>query len=119
LQGSPNLKRALSRAAAKDVSAKRAELEQLYADIKERRREALAAMKKEGRVVFVDKSNSRGAIYTVRIKNPELTIAENCERQLQSLARQLSHLPKPEDEKPASPMDAINAILARSHAESN
>jgi TnpA family transposase len=89
LQGSTNLKRAQSYASEKRT-AKRAELEALFALIQERHAEALADVKKNGAVIFEDKSNARGMIYVVRKVNPALHIAQQCERQLVALAKLLT-----------------------------
>jgi phage terminase small subunit len=88
LTGSPNIKRALKYSPEKQL-AKREELEAMFADIQERRREALADVTKNGIIINQEKSNSRGMIYLQRITNPALTIARQCEMQLASLARLL------------------------------
>ena len=91
LTGSPNLRRALKREPAKGLSAaKRAELEQQFEDLKSRRAEALADVRKNGMVINQDKSNARGFIYVIRVTNPALRIAQQCERAMASLAKLLT-----------------------------
>src|ERR1022692_520261 len=87
---SPNLKRALNRAPLPKLQ-KRQEMEALFEDVTKRRVEALADVKKNGMVIIQEKFSSRGALYQTRVTNPALKIAEQCERQLASLARLLTH----------------------------
>jgi hypothetical protein len=91
LTGSPNLRRALRREPKRPRQlAKREELEELFQEIQARRREALTDVRANGAVIRQEHSNSRGAIYVVRVKNPALAVAENCERQLVQIARVLN-----------------------------
>src|ERR1700736_6097075 len=94
LTGSPHIKRSERREPQKQL-AKRAELEQLFADVTERRREALADVKKNGQIINQEKSNSRGMLYIQKITNPALHIARQCELQLASLARLLTQFGEP------------------------
>jgi hypothetical protein len=86
---SPNLKRALSRAPEPQLQ-KRGELEAMFADVLARRDEALADVKVNGMVILQDKFSARGELYTARVINPALKIAQQCERQLAQLAKLLT-----------------------------
>lgn len=112
LQGNAsNLKRALKRPPAQR-STKRAELEQIFADLTARRAEALADVRRNGMIINQDRSNSRGFVYLVKITNPALKIAQQCERQLASLAKQLTET-SGEDKPPVekSPMEQLEESL--------
>jgi hypothetical protein len=114
LMNSPNLKRALKRGAAPPKAmAKRAEMEEMFRDVWERRKEALADIKSNGLVIRIEKSNSRGALYEAKIANPAVKIAQACERQLCSLAKVLTEEEVTPENK--SPMDELNEIIARSN----
>ena len=89
---SPNVARARKRQeeeANRLPLAKQAEIEELFEELKIRRRESLADVKKNGAVITQEKSNSRGMIYLIRIVNPALKVAQDCERQLTQLAKLL------------------------------
>ena len=102
---SPNLARSKGYAPPKPL-AKRAELEALYEEVKARRDEALADVKKNGLVIEQDKFNGR-KVYLVRVVNPAVTIAAACERQLVSIARLLNSVPEdPKQEKSTAEMIA-------------
>lgn len=113
LQGSGNLKRALAREPQKQL-AKRAELEQLFADVTERRREAMADVKKNGQIINQEKSNSRGMLYIQRIVNPSLHIVRQCELQLASLARLLTQFgePAPREKTTEEMADSFKDLMA-------
>lgn len=91
LSGSPNLSRALKREPVRPL-AKRAEVEALLEEVKARRAEALADVRKNGMVLLQDKWGGKGGreLIRVRVKNPSLTIAETCERTVASLVRLLN-----------------------------
>jgi hypothetical protein len=90
LQGSPNLKRALSRPPEKRTAlGKRAELEAMWKDLVERRDEALADIRENGLVISQDHFH-REKLYLIKVPNPALKILQATERQLVQLARLLT-----------------------------
>lgn len=90
LAGSPNLQRALKYApkATKNL-AHGQELEELWTDLAARRAEALADIKRDGLIIFQDRSHA-GKIFAVQIVHPALRIVQTCERQLVQLAKLLT-----------------------------
>jgi hypothetical protein len=111
LQGNKgNLKRALKRGPAALV-AKREQLEALFTDLSARRDEALADVKKNGMVLVQDKFSGRGALYQIKVINPAMKIAQQCERQLAQLARQLTALPATPVDPNAEALDSLHNML--------
>jgi hypothetical protein len=104
LQGSPNLNRALKRKPKQ--AAKRAELEAMFTDITDRRKAALADVKTNGTILFQDKFSARGALYQIKVVNPSLKIAQQCEKQLAQLAKQLNAMAEATDEGSEATADA-------------
>jgi hypothetical protein len=102
-----NLKRALTRPPEK-VTAKRAELEEMFETVKARRAEALADIRENGQLIWQDKW-SAGKLIRVRIINPAVKIAQQCERQLASLAKMLTN-DNPDPAKPAEPLTGIEEL---------
>lgn len=90
LAGSPNLKRALNYPpkATKNLAHGK-ELEELWSDLTARRAEALADIKRDGLIIFQDRSHA-GKVFAVRIVHPALRVAQTCERQLVQLAKILT-----------------------------
>jgi len=86
LRGDKNIKRAL-KYDAKQPLAKREDLERLYGELKERRADLLREVRREGVVIQVEKSNSRGAIYHATITNPAFTALRATEIQIVNLAK--------------------------------
>ncbi len=117
LAGSPNLKRALSYKDKPPAVAKRAELEQMFVDIMERRSEALADVRKDGLTIWQDHFH-REKLYQKKVVNPALKIVQQCEKQLSQLAKQLV-APLDETGKPVSPfLEEFNEIFAKYEKES-
>jgi hypothetical protein len=108
LTGSPNLKRALRREPKRPRQlAKRAELEALFAELQQRRRDCLADVRENGMTVQQEHSNARGMIYHRSVVNPALKIAQDCERQLVHIARVLNA----DDGVPGEPQRKSSAQL--------
>ena len=107
LSGSSNLKRALEREALKPL-AKREELESIFSEVKARHIEALADVKKRGAVIWEDRWKGPKLI-RVQVTNPYLKIAQQCERQMSTLAKQLTAYGA--SDKPAADPD-VEAIFA-------
>lgn len=94
LEGSPNLKRALARG-PEPVLIKQDDLEAQYAEIKQRRDEALADVKERGMVVTQVKWYGKRSDI-IHVENPFLKIAQDCEKQLLALAKAIGKA-KPKD----------------------
>ena len=86
LSGSPNLKRALNYPSLPKL-AKREDLELLYSELQERRKELLADVRENGVTIDQECSNSRGMIYIKKITNPAFTALRATELQIVALAR--------------------------------
>jgi len=99
LQGSPNLKRALARGPLMSP-ARRSQLVALLSDISARRTECLEDVKNRGRVLSVVKYSSKGTGYTTEVVNPNLKIAQQCERQMAALVAQLDRSGPEPDNRP-------------------
>lgn len=89
LRGSKNVARAKN-LPPKRTLAKREDIEALYEEVKSRHSLAMSDVKRNGLVVNQEHSNSRGMIYYTKVVNPALKIAQQCEKQMASLARLLS-----------------------------
>jgi len=116
LSGSRNLRRSLSYPSVKVTTpAKLEELEQLWEDLTERRKIALADIKKRGLTIMIEKYSSRGALYLQERKNPNLEIVQACERQLAQLAKMLPELPEAASPAPDEPQptDILDELLRR------
>ena len=61
----------------------------MFEDLRARRAEALADVRKNGLVILQDKFSARGELYRVKVVNPCLAIARDAERQMASLSRML------------------------------
>jgi hypothetical protein len=111
LEGSPNLKRALARPPAGKLE-KREDILAMWDELMERRRDALAIVKREGLLLKQDKFGPKGELYWQWIKNPMLKVAQETERQLASLARMLTEGGQ-EPGKPAekSGMQKVDELL--------
>ena len=96
LQGGTNLARALKRGPERAL-AKRADLEAMFADIMERRAEALADVKARGLLVYQDHF-VRDKLYQKRVVNPSVKLAQACERQLVALAKALAAGPAADEQ---------------------
>jgi len=112
LQGSSNLKRALSRKPLPAL-AKREDLEALYADVMERRREALADIKANGQLIWQDKWHGP-KLSRIRVVNPAVKIAQQCEHELRALAKMLAARPVDPDvpRKEPTGIELAEAIAA-------
>jgi hypothetical protein len=112
---SPNLKRALKRPPEPQLQ-KRAELEAMFADIAKRREEALAYVKEHGMILRQDKFTARGELYLIKVVNPALKIAQQCENQLARIAALLSRGHEPDEKAPRSTADLLaecEALLSK------
>lgn len=115
LRADKNIKRSLSYSATrKAVLAHRAELEQMWQDLSERRADALAEIKRDGLTVTEERW-SRGKNISVLVTHPALAIAQDCERQLKSLARLLSMV----EESESKEMSDAELLAATDHLEMN
>ena len=88
LSGGGNLARSLAYPAKRPL-AHRDELEQLFADLHERRAEALEDVRTNGLVVYQDRYNN-GKLYQIRVANPAVRILQATERQIANLAKMLT-----------------------------
>jgi hypothetical protein len=102
LQGSPNLKRALSRPPEKRTKlAKRAELEDMWKDLTERRDELLADVRKNGLVIQQDHWH-REKLYLITVPNPALKLLTVVEKQLVQLGKMLTEETEGDGKKSAA-----------------
>jgi hypothetical protein len=91
--------RSLKDAYQKKALLKRDELLQVFSDLEARRNEALADVRENGMVLTQDKFSARGALYQVRVVNPALRIAQDCERQMTALGKLLVEEADPDGSK--------------------
>jgi len=106
-----NINRALSYGAEKEI-AHREELEQQFADLRERRAAALADIRTRG-LIIIEERFQRGQLYQHRIANPAVRIASECERQMAALAKLLSAPSVPKEKTGAEYIATANAMLKR------
>ena len=111
--------RELEAAKLKTPLAKSADLEAMYVEVKARRAEALALVKKEGLVLIQDKYSARGELYQVRIPHPALAIACGAELQLATLAKLIGAEPEPRDKTASEVMAEANEMLEEAGIRTN
>jgi len=73
-----------------------AEAERLYREIFERRETAQADVRKRGAVLSVTKYSAKGNAYQVEVPNPNLRIAQQCERSLIEISKFVTAAKPPE-----------------------
>lgn len=117
LTNSPNLKRALKYGppkAGKNL-AHGSELEALWTDIAARRAEALADIRRDGLVIFQDRSHA-GKVFAVKIVHPALRVVTTCERQLVQLGKLLTAYADAEvqnEQREKTPLEELEEITSR------
>ena len=89
LQSSGNLKRALSYGSGKQLM-KHNDLLAMYDELMERRKDLLREIKRDGYLIDVEKSNSRGMIYMTKLSHPSIKVLQATERTLIAIARLLT-----------------------------
>jgi hypothetical protein len=87
----------LTEAKRKSPLAKASDLETIYAEVKARREEALALIKRDGLVLVQDKFTATGKYYQIRIPHPALAIARGAELELIALAKLLGEETDPRE----------------------